>query len=746
VSHRQGARQGIILFTTLLLLIFLMMIAAMLVVSARSSAAVAVNFRMREQALFAATAGVNYAMAKLERAISWKGNGAGLTALSQFQVQENATVPCNANGYGASPVYTLVAGAIHTDFGVAKFYLVFKKPASLGAEPLRISDPEVGEVVLSYISSNNCQNKNTSVYSTFYNGLAWANFRKVPPRATNIICVGKCGNVSRVVEIMAASEPDPRYNSVAISNGDMNVQIYGVEDDNGQLSWPGKWTIAGIGNNTPIVRSNASMSAGLYGYSGGTTQHSYITLSSDGFARANYDSDGHGHISLRPTFNKWDDMNMKGNAGSQLDQLPRLGWNDLGLNLINFPPAQTLNAGTYMVQRDGTIKYYATTDRAILEDETERAIYEVTAANFALEAYSDYGGHSLNDLIANQDASGVKKDPGSTNINITKDINVQRVTMNHAIYANAQVDLTDLVIMKEPLVPGSPAYGMSVTLQPDAPGADPPNLINAIEDSTYGNEKAGGINISGNISGTGAVFSKGNMSFEGKSSLSADVSSGVSIYAKGKVSINSMSFKPTLGGDDPVIVVLRCLKEYAATPDEGEYSYDGNFDAFVNRIYTSALPCQSLYEYMLGEGYSYYQIGAFLGPILAKTRPTLHWAQASYYAKNQQYWYWYPYYTYDFEDADMRDVGSRDDQMTFKGMIYAGRDIDINAGSQSFSVLGGMVAYGGDPDNLNAGHDLGSGNINIGAQEVSFYYDPRYLELLYKLTGCRLKKMYWANY
>jgi len=79
------------------------------------------------------------------------------------------------------------------------------------------------------------------------------------------------------------------------------------------------------------------------------------------------------------------------------------------------------------------------------------------------------------------------------------------------------------------------------------------------------------------------------------------------------------------------------------------------------------------------------------------------------------------------------------------GVIYACGNINIDTGGNVLNVTGNMVAYGGDPDKQNPGEN--GGTITLNAKNVGLSYDPTYLNNLLNMTKHRkLKKGMYCTY
>jgi hypothetical protein len=80
----------------------------------------------------------------------------------------------------------------------------------------------------------------------------------------------------------------------------------------------------------------------------------------------------------------------------------------------------------------------------------------------------------------------------------------------------------------------------------------------------------------------------------------------------------------------------------------------------------------------------------------------------------------------------------------FRGLLFACKDFVVNTPNNSFKLIGGLVAYGGNPDAGTT--DTISGRIQINSNDSTLTYDSKYLSLLRSLGTSNIDSLYWTTY
>jgi hypothetical protein len=246
-----------------------------------------------------------------------------------------------------------------------------------------------------------------------------------------------------------------------------------------------------------------------------------------------------------------------------------------------------------------------------------------------------------------------------------------------------------------------------------------------------------GVTIEGDLTGSGGIVSSGDVSFQGHSAVSTNsapnANAGVSVYAQGSVNMTPIQ-NPTSQQDQNTAAAIQQAiagamgkNAFTVTPDQMAQVAANVSNSLGNQLQVGSVTYDSR------------AITSMVQVMIQKS--------ATQDANGN----------YVVDPSHLTAVSDQDE--TFYGLIYAYKNVNVNAGnSNSVAIQGAVVAWGGDPTQYQAGNSstypgqqagyAGTGNVSITGQSVAMTYDPSYLGPLASLIDfqTQLSKTYWATF
>jgi len=481
------------------------------------------------QALFAASSGVDYAQSRLQANPLWRGNNDGVTMglvvnRPDFQVFED-----NGNVIGV-----LVA----SDGSRSAFRMRFNFQNAGEAPDEGLADPASSNhlVFMSRVSVNNLEGVGDALTYTAANSGTW----RVPLDATATGAVPR-GFAELIVEGLGgaglASATVDNLNTVTANNREIYGQTIQCRVGIGALTrvdtamaagndldadingGAGNLTLsAANGTPPPKVRSLSNI-----------TVNAMTDISANGKAIVDQSV---GTITGIPIANRADES-----IAQQTDRFLRLSWDQV-------PKATTsdtqLKAGTYVWRPDGgshKLFYY--------EENYSGTI--PTGAGTPIDATTD--------MIAFGDSTDISLDP----------LNLRTVVSDKVFVApNLAGTVTDLAILVDPAITAASRKRANIIMQSGDIGLNDAIL------TTPGN-----LYVDGSTEGYGAITSEKNVTFQGSSVIESDPEGSIALYSKGNVTINAI----------PQAVADQVEADYGLDPGMGMSSMGsthGNFPGGLN--------------------------------------------------------------------------------------------------------------------------------------------------------------------
>jgi len=310
--------KGIVLITTLLVMFFLVMLATAMVSVSRASLGLTGSFHDRECALHAAQAGLDYALARLERNAYWQG--------------DDSTVPNAANGFTVTENW-LGKNICRGSLGNGEvFYINFEHNTNL-------FDPE--QNFTTYKSANNLLGQLGNEYNnTCADGTL---IRTLPINTVQIIVKGAYGRSTRYVEAMYAYDGPTSIDSAAISSNKMIINLADATS---------KWVVSSENEEKPRIRSNYALSD----FPGGEDNTSIKAGAAD-VALSGPQVDLSGGVAVARG-----DIDLGSSFNGTADPRTAINYPIPELNMSDIPANQSeadLPAGTYVVTGPSQVAYYS---------------------------------------------------------------------------------------------------------------------------------------------------------------------------------------------------------------------------------------------------------------------------------------------------------------------------------------------------------------------------------------------------
>lgn len=680
LQMRQGRKPGIVLVTTLLVTVLVVMLVTAVVGTGAGGMALTGNFYEREAALLAAESGLQYAMTRLQANPNWRGDDPGTvpSGTPDFSVIER-----NGNVFG----FLQTASGNRSLFRIKFNY----EDGNGGADGLNDTSEVENRQASPLVSINNLQGvSSVPARRANPNGIGLSS-EEAPyrvPRATACILVeglagwgvrdtspDRPGTFSanravtrRVVEAYLKVDETAGIDSVAYAGGVLDAQL---SDD-------GAFTVSSRDDEVvPRIRSLADVQV------------------ASPTGRARYDDGAEGEVVVGEgrnfLVNGSTPADAKVERADSSDRFKRLTWDSVVKARPNSSDAQ-LQAGTYVWRMSGDKKSYL----------------EYFPQEFPEEADLPPAGEGVAASTAIT-GEGFRVDPKTLSVLISNNVYVNPL---------AEGDVKGLTLRSDPAI-------LEAGLRPVV-GFVPPK----------GDQKAsvltatGPVWIQGAVLGSGAVTSESSIRFQGPSILESDPETGVSLYAKGDITLEAIG-GGIPDGNDEMKPIRRPGKDRPGrggkdrgddgddddddrdkpgTPSEGQgQPEDLNPDAAWQSLRARGLVPEDGASTFTGKKQEQ------LARLLAK------------------------YGDLDYADQDLT------------GVIYTWGNFNALLGPRDvLNITGTLIAYGGSPeDPLNPapGTEPGKGRIDLEAGRVGLTYDPSYIrDLMGNLGTVQLKRSLWATW
>lgn len=443
------------------------------------------------QALFAASSGVDYAQARLQANTNWKGDAVtGLVVdRPDLQILEDT----------GNVIGVLVA----SDGSRSAFRMRFNFQNGTATPDEGMTDPAPNHLVtMNHLSINNVEQVGEALTYKSESAGNWAvangaiSTAVVPRGYAEVIVEGIGGagmagatvdNLNTVIannreiyrqtiQCRIGLGPLTRIDSAAAAAGNLNVTVPtgmggGSVNITSDSSAP-----------PPKIRSLASINV------------TADTLVLDTGSKAIVDN-GIGSISGVPGAYRADET-----IAQQSERFLRLGWDEI-------PKATVANtqvkAGTYLWQSNGT---------------TNELIYFAENYNGSIPAGPGVLVDATNPLVVAGSSADVVLDP----------INLQ-TTINDKVFVQPQGAVTDFAVIVDPALTTTTGKRANIIMNSGDLG-----LADAVLTAP------GNIYVDGSTEGYGAVTSEKNVTFQGASVIEADPEGAIALYAKGNVTINAI--------------------------------------------------------------------------------------------------------------------------------------------------------------------------------------------------------------
>ncbi len=700
--------RGIVLVTTLLTTVLVVMLVTVVVGTGTAGLSLTGDFYERETALLAADSGIQYAMARLQADPTWRGD-------------KPATAPPDRPGFSVVERDGNVCGFLSTANGQkSQFRIKFNLedgPGGLdGLEDTQSSDDLLASDLVSV--NNLLGGGSVPVTRANPDGRGAAGSSYTVPRATACILVeGLAGRglrdvdptnprswntrralTRRVVEAYLAVDNTAGVDAAAYAGGELTANLA----DGGQFTVTSK-----DDDVAPRVRSLGN-----------------VQVSSPGGTAA-YEDGSSGKVVVgrdrQFLLNGSTPTDASVDYANSSDLFKRLTWESIRKARPNSSDAQ-LQAGTYVWRLD------AQTGQPFLEY-FARDYPEGTALPEAGQ------GASVSTAINGQ---GIRVDEASLSILLTNNV-----------YVN-------------PLGNGGPT-GLTIRVDDQVTASGLRPVLGLIPPE--GSQKAsvltstGPVLVQGAVLGTGAVTSEGSITFQGPSILESDPDTGVSLYAKGDITLEPVSGAvggaqrrvgpPAQEGPEaapqPSPTVLKGAQKKGPSGDDHEGDHDGDRDHDHDHDRDEPKPPEV--EDPGG------QVPTPKGTV--KTPPG--WSVAATHAslKSNGIISSLTAFT-ERKEAQLEvlekrygDLDYGDQDLT--GVIYTWGNFNARLGTGDvLNMTGTLIAYGGDPSspvNSAPGTAVGKGRIDLSAGNVGLTYDPNYIsDLLANINSIRVKRKLWATW
>ncbi|MCE1247238.1 MAG: hypothetical protein LWY06_11385 [Firmicutes bacterium] len=695
---RNNSSKGIVLITTLLIIGFLLMFAGGIILTTQRQATMTNQFYHRETALFASQTGINYALMRLNTDPYWMGCTRGTTGItgSDYSFTMGSGHKVNIQEHQVTGNLGAVEGKIDDGNG-GYFEIYFVKPED-AKEKLSYFGTGSGKVTLPEkiaISSNRNNQLTTpatnpeddpSTWSTYSDG---SYYKAVPENSILLVCRGTMGNEHKTLEVCIRMGPGEDYNSVAIGRGDIDIAI----NPSGKIMLDTENT-----DKPPIIRTKGSINI----TNGLTSSTDYLSVNGSGGGRAS------GAVGFTPAPSNNASTFQSGVSIAE-NMFPPLSWSNVVPETASFGK---LNAGYYKLAVSGknvSVTYYEASTKTEVDAGKAKTITD--------------GTDSLSGLI--------------TNGAVTWNSKTNTLEINKSISVESYNTIKNLTITG----PDDKAITMELMSVTDAKKG----VVNNVY--FVNNNDSGNVDLEGSLTGVGTVVVKGNLDIWGESQLSAVEDTGISIYAQGDITINPIKVTPTN---------LKNATELTSEEVTQLQSAEQVVQAYIDQrnVYRESIGEDPLDRYELTK-IDATNVQGQLGGKITEAQWDLLKQTGMVYEKgtglecikiNKEDVEGAISYGYKIDTSVTNMEGKKVDpkDCKFTGLIFTCKNFNVNVPNNTFALIGGLVAYGGDP--TSGATASGSGFININAYSTYFTYDTKYLSMLSGLSPIKIETLYWGSY
>ncbi len=686
---------GIVLITTLFTLVFILMVTTTVLVTTKQSMRWAGSYEYQQLALNAAMSGVAYAKMRIQET----------DKLGQLW---QGAQPDGSGGYLTRVInpginglkgFSVIEQHVTGGKGIVEGTLQGDGPAAkffiFFAAP---SGTEFIDDLVGTVKPKylSLNNSNKFTSANSYYIDGTTKYRKVPYCTSLIIVQGQCAGVDKHVEVMMLKYPSAPMDSAGIANGNMAVTLNGGD---------AQWFVAAELGLPPVIRSNGDLSveSGIAGPS-----KDFVELNGGRAKIAN-------QVSLNPEYK--DPVNLglipgQGNQGT----IPTMTFTDMQKFLENTQPVNLL-AGTYeFSEEEGVLKI-----NYIGEDNIKKVFRDGEVAASTNDPYKVF-----------EFASSYTRAKAGHKVTMKAPLNVvQSGSLNKIILKGAE----------------DSEYELSI------------NMNSTTSNVIYISNPVGDIEVDGELTGKGALYSEGNIAFEGRSALSSDTGT-VCLYAKEDITLKGFSknFEDNPEGN-PSSYIAKALDDYLNAKLvvrgtvykmvdkndeitkilEQEITYDGNpkntLSSFLKDKfgYPSADKQKELVDEILRKNND---------GVLTSSNSNVNsndTAQEStskiYYEFHKDKYHDRLFTIYDTANQDpdiLKANAINPNDQILKGVIYATKDFIADLGSNGLTIQGTLISK--------------DGNINISSGKATVIYDPQYLQPLYDMGKFSYRQMYWTSF
>lgn len=468
-------RKGIVLITTMLLLTIIVMIATLLTMSAHNGLKLGRNYSDSEQAYYAAVSGLEYARSRIYFDPTW------------MQKAEPSTDALIMGDLIVKEGGYLVNGYIggNESNSRSQFTIAFSKPTS--------SQSDSG---MDYISQNNISRSQSEALKR--KGGVFSTYKIVPDNKIYIIVRGTSNGIVRYAEACLSPGPESNFSSYSsVANTAINVGLSGANPS---------FIVDSMVNKPRMLRAVGNISVNSSAKNDGC-----FVIGSSGTAYAQNVSINKSKLSNSDTDRLRYGVNIDTDKCEETEKMLKVAsenvnWDSLTADSV---PGSSIAPGAYIYDIEGNEWYYYSNAK----------ISETKKQGKTSEYFLDLNNKAHEYPLC---TNSLFQGPAVT----VKD----RLKCDGDLFIGA-VDSKDFIGKKTAVA--SKVARVSVVFDPKNGHTDAALEMNG--DATAGNT----LILEGEVSGTGKIFSRGNVYLQGGSFFDTKKNSGVSIYAEEDVNIVS---------------------------------------------------------------------------------------------------------------------------------------------------------------------------------------------------------------
>jgi len=522
--------KGIVLITTMLLLSFIIMIASLLIVTGRNTLLLGSSYSEREQAQYAAEAGIGYAQYCISKNMAWQAEGF-YSPSSESSDFGDFTV----TQVGAATNRT-IKGSLRN--GGATFYITFSTAPRTDGEPVNYKK-------LLYYSKNNLASSAVA-QSQKYNGAILVPFKTVKERNAHIIVEGRSGTASRYAEAILKLNDTSMGNACTITAGDIKVDL--ADKD-------GVFLVNTEGTGNSMIRSMGSIHVDI---APGPSEKKCFQIANSGVSYTGKTGDTtqrtYVNATAIDTTTEMNDYKLQTNwTGQQDDYLKKskVKWSDAA---GKYESGGSFTGSVSSKIKGGSYVYINADLYSTVYDlyYIDKPFDPTTAGSFvndnlATLLTTPYAGNEAS-LVSGTALTVVSQADLGTNPGFLMKVN-NPLGVDQSTGGVKDLNLLVYSVGEGGLYEPSSKYRTSLRLEKPSDAHDP--CLVTLSDATAG--AGGDIYIDGELSGIGKVLSGGSLNYQGRSILEADPlagDGGLSIYTQGTVKIAPA--RGSGGSDDKV--------------------------------------------------------------------------------------------------------------------------------------------------------------------------------------------------